>query len=204
MLADDGHADSLDAGEGGGHQALDDVEIVDHQVEDDADVGGAEAEGAEAVTFDEQRLEAHAGDGLEAGVEAFDVADLEASAGGGGRGDEFLCLFHAEGHGLFNQHGEAATKEGEGDGVVVEGGHDDTDGLRAIEEEGRVCGGRNLELASDGAGLFLGGVHNADKFDIGHLRVHPGVLLAQMPDADDADLEAAHARPPRSWRVHSR
>ena len=183
---------------------MDDVEVVDHQVEDDANVGGAEPERAEAVAFDEDRLEAVAGDRLVAGVEALDVADLEPGAALRRGGDEVARVLDAVGHGLLDEDGDAAPEERQRDGVMVERGDDDADGLRAVEQEVRRLGPFGLEFPGDGARRGGVAVHDADQLGIRQPGVDAGVLLAEMADADDAHLESAHATPPRSCRVTSR
>ena len=77
-------------------------------------------------------------------------------------------------------------------------------GLRAVEQEVRRRGPFGLEFSGDGAGRFGVAIHDADQFGILQPRVDTRVLLAEMADADDSDLETAHATPPRSCRVTSR
>ena len=75
-LAEDGNADGLDTGHSGAHQTEHDIQIVNHQVQHNADVGAAIGEGGKAIGFNEARI---GGDLLQVGqdgIEAFDVPDL--------------------------------------------------------------------------------------------------------------------------------
>src|SRR5665213_1074835 len=77
LAGEDGEADRTDLADRGVGELEDDVEVVDHEVEDDIDVERARGEDAEAVGLEEhgaveQRLDR--GDG---GVETFEVADLD-------------------------------------------------------------------------------------------------------------------------------
>src|SRR5262249_58664891 len=74
------HADGLDALERRIHYAEDDVEVVDHEVEDDVDLGAAFGERRQAMALDETRLGENAGQRTDGRIEALEVADLQYAA----------------------------------------------------------------------------------------------------------------------------
>jgi len=82
MAGEDGQADGTDFLKARLRHLEDDVEVVDHEVEDDVDVERARGEDAEAMTLEEHRaieMWEKCGDG---GVEAFEMADLENEMAG--------------------------------------------------------------------------------------------------------------------------
>src|SRR5262249_38337615 len=83
--------------------AQDDVEVVNHQIEDDIDVGAALAEGRQAVTLDETRLRENAGKRADGRIEAFEVPDLQNALVPFGHLDQALPVGNRLGHWLFDQ-----------------------------------------------------------------------------------------------------
>ena len=81
---DDRHADGFDRHDGARHHAEDHVEIVDHQVENDADVRGTAGEWAVALAANVLGLPAAALEFFKGGIKAFDVPDLKRYAVRGG------------------------------------------------------------------------------------------------------------------------
>ena len=75
FFREDGEADGSDFADGGVGEREDDVEVVDHEVEDDVDVERAGGEDAEAVGLEEHGVVEALGDGGDGGVETLEVAD---------------------------------------------------------------------------------------------------------------------------------
>ncbi len=69
-------------------EALDDVEVVDHQIADHVDVGAAIGERREPVALEEARLGHDLGRRPQRRVEALEMPDLQDAAGALGRLDE--------------------------------------------------------------------------------------------------------------------
>ena len=65
---------------GDADQALDQVDVVDHQVEHDVDVGAALAERREPMGLDEARRAQRAGERQDRRIESLEVADLQDAA----------------------------------------------------------------------------------------------------------------------------
>ena len=74
---EDGNAYGLDVRDRLADKREENVEVVDHDVEDDVDIQTASAENAEAMHFEKQRTFDEFFRGENGGIEAFDVADLE-------------------------------------------------------------------------------------------------------------------------------
>ena len=77
MPAQDRHADGLDRRHLGPDQRQQQVEVVDHQIVDHADVGGTAGERTDALGLDEFRLHRVSLQLFKGGIESFDVADLK-------------------------------------------------------------------------------------------------------------------------------
>ena len=74
FVREDRQADGADFANGRVGEAEDDVEIVDHEVENDVDVEGARCEDAESMGLEEHGVGEGAEDGGDGGVEALEVA----------------------------------------------------------------------------------------------------------------------------------
>ena len=71
----------VDLGDLRAGQAQDDVDVVNHHVEHDADVDAAERHRADASDLDEPRLDVELCHGPHRGIESLDVPDLHGHAG---------------------------------------------------------------------------------------------------------------------------
>ncbi len=104
-------------------QGQDDVQVVDHQVQDHVDVQRAGRERAQALDLDELGLGDHGLDRLDGRIEALQVPDLEDQPVLGlGLGHELLGLRHRLGDGLLDQDVLAAPQQVQGDGEMDEVG----------------------------------------------------------------------------------
>ena len=84
LLREDGQADGADLADGRGDEREDDVEVMDHEVEDHVDVEGTRGEDAEPMGLEEHgAVEVGAGGG-DGWVEALEVADLDDAVEAGG------------------------------------------------------------------------------------------------------------------------
>ena len=84
LFGEDGEADGADFSYRRLREREDDVEVVDHEVEDYVDVEGAWGEDAEAVGLEEHGVVEAVDDGGDRGVEALEVADGYDAVGFGG------------------------------------------------------------------------------------------------------------------------
>ena len=92
----------------GVHQAEHQIEVVDHQVEDDGDVRAARLERRDAGCFDIERSGDTGGDGAVLGRVAQQVAHLQHAAAGARQGRQLVGLVQRRGDGFFHQHVAAA------------------------------------------------------------------------------------------------
>ena len=90
------------------HQSHYQIQIMNHQVVDDAHVGGAAREAAAAFGADVFRLQRQPLQRLEGRVEALDVADLEHQPATLGERDQLLRLGGFGRQRLLDQDGDAA------------------------------------------------------------------------------------------------
>ena len=165
---------------------------MDHQVENDPDVGrakgvGREPFGVHKLGTDRQFLER-----LQGRVESLDVADLQDRPRCSGLGDELLGLGQRAGHRLLDQGGDAPFEEGPGDFPVQAGGYGDRDGVDKFQEWPVVSQCDRAAFRGDGLGLLDSGVGDRHQLDSGHRGQDPGMVLAQMAYPHDADSQALH------------
>ncbi len=129
----DGQADGADLFYGRVGEGQDDVEVVDHKVEDDVDVEGARGEDAEAVGLEEHGVVEGREGGGDGGVEAFEVTDGEDAVVLRCEGEESIGFFEGGGEGFFDQSVDVVAEELGGDGGVVEGGDADGGGVDGFD-----------------------------------------------------------------------
>ncbi len=69
-----------------------DVEVVNHQIEDDVHIRSPFEEGVQTVGFDEERRSHHGSEGGDRRIEPLDEADLEDQIFRIGQGNQFIGL----------------------------------------------------------------------------------------------------------------
>ena len=122
-----------------GDEALDDVEIVDHEIADHVDVGAAVDERCEAVALEEARLGDHGWRRAERRVEALEVPDLQDAAARVGGANERLTLRGGRRERLFDQDVDAGGEEIAADRGMRARRHRDA---RAVDGARRAPDGR--------------------------------------------------------------
>ena len=187
-VADDADAGGVDLRDPALGQAQDDVDVVDHHVQDDADVDAAEGQGADARDLHEPRPDVQPGHGADGGVEPLDVPDLHGHPGPPGqrrRSAAASATSLASGFSIRQatprvRHASAASAWNlVGTAIVT--------AFTSASSSSRLCKG----LAAVFLGRRLGGlgvgVVDADQLDPRHLRVNAGVQPAHPAAADHAD-----------------
>ena len=169
---------------GARHQGKHQVDIVNHQIEHDADVAGSSGVGAEALSADELRLQGAGLDLLKRGIEAFDVADLQQCLVLRGQADEGVGLAQVQGQRFLDQQVNVPLEEFRSDNAVLEGGNDDARGIDEIEQRLKIGKGQRAQPLGNGLGLDMVDVGDSDELDLRQRRQDAGVFLAQMSDAD--------------------
>ena len=138
-------ADRIDMGDLARHQRQHQVQIVDHQVENDGYVCAARLERGDPGGLDIQRRADPAGEGAMRGGKALQVADLQHQPALLGQAGQLVGLLQGGGDRLFHQHMLAGAQRGGGEGVM---------GLGRRRDHQRVAGGeQRRKVHVGGAGL---------------------------------------------------
>ena len=191
---EDGDPDGVDAFDGAFDEVEDDFEVVDHEIEDDADVDGAVGEGGEPVGFDEDRAGETGFEETEDRVEAFDVADLEDEAAVASEVGEGLGLFGIIGDGFFDEDVFAEREEVAADVEVGNGGGGDGDGAGAGGEVVEGGDGAGFEFCGDFCGAGGVGVEDGGEVDAWEGGEDAGVVASDGTGTGDAHGEVSHGR----------
>ena len=168
VAAEDRRADGRHMIHRASHQREQQIEIVNHEIEDGADVGAAAGEWSVPFGFDELGTNRPLDQFLERRVEPLDVPHLKRYAGFRGQCHQFLGLGNSAAHRLLDQNRHALAKKRGGDFVMVNGGRDDADGIHAIDERGEVVEGGGAQLRGNGPRLLRVGVRDTDKLHVRH------------------------------------
>ncbi len=181
-------------GDGGGFLAGEgeqDVDVVDHEIEDDIDVETAGSEDAEAMDLKKEREREGLFEGENGGVEALKVADLEDAIVVSGGVEQLAGGVKIGSDGFFDEDIEAGGEQGRTDGSMGLGGHGDD----------RCIGGgaEGVEGVESGNGEFSGGRRGAGGIgvvDAGELRAreifeNAYVIAAEGSCAGDGDADGS-------------
>ena len=186
-LAQHGGADRIDRLDRRAHEMQHDFEIVDHQIEHDADVGAASGIGGEPVRLDEAGRVSFSSSALSAGIEALDVADLQDELLGVGEIDQRLGLLGVVGDRLFDQDVLAQAEKERADFVMRAGRRGDGGGIDLLGQ--RLRGGEGLHAVAlrDLLGHMAVEIVKADELDAGQLRINARMFAPDMSDPDHTD-----------------
>ena len=103
----------------------DDIEVVDHQVEDNVDIERAWGKDAEPVHFKKHRMSEQRKRGADGGIEAFEVADLHDAFVSGGELLQFIDFGEGGGERLFDEDIDLLLHERAGDLEMMDRGRCD-------------------------------------------------------------------------------
>ncbi len=179
-------AEQCNAASGNGHhlaadEAQHQIDIVNHQVVYDADVGAATAIGASAHAFDVFGGAQVWLYGRPARVEALDMSDLQDQVVAFGNLDQSVGLIGRGRQGFFDQYVNACAQQSAGYVVVIDGGSSDDSRIHLPDERFKVFKGRQLQF---GGYMSTGCGHRLDDADNFQMIVALGQAcmdLAQMP-----------------------
>ena len=168
----------------------DNFDVVDHQVEDDADIGAAVWVGRESSDLQEAGILELGFKRVEDRVETLDVADLQDATFGGSEGRHLTGMRRGVGDRLFDKQVLSAFEKERGELVV---GDRRCANRRGINETGKFFerGSRfDIESFCDGGGGF--GVAVVDGGQRAQFAVDAGVVDAHVADSDDSCSDVSH------------
>lgn len=169
------------------HERENDVQIVNHQVDDHIHIRAAVGEHAYALGFDEKRQVQAGLDGPYGRVEAFDQAHLQDAAMVRREPDQRVRLGQRGGDGLFHHHVHAVLQAEAAHLEVTGGGGGHGDGVHLARQFAVI--GKGGGAGFPGCTRRLGGVQISDsnQLDALHGSVFLGMIAAQMTHANDTD-----------------
>jgi len=196
---EDGQADGANFLYFGLHKGQDDVEVVNHEVEDDVDIERARAEDAEPMNLEEHGLAEQRQRGANRGIEALQVSDLRDALVLGGNLDEFVSLRKSGGDRLFDENVDAGFHQRARDVKMKDGRHSDRSRLHfTVRGEHLVDGAKGLaaEFARDGVGTRGIGIDDSDETHFAGLLqrvIEASVVASERADTDDGYIEQRKA-----------
>ncbi len=177
----------------------DDFDIMDHQVEDNADLGAAVWIRGEAMALDEARVMQT---GFECGknwVKPLDVADLEGESFGLRERNQCLGMFGGFGDRFFDEHMLAGLQEGGANREMKWGWCGNGGGIHRGDEifHGGGCAGSVHSGHLFGGGQI--GIIDAREFLACNLGQNSGVEASDVSGSDDSDATTAHDWEDSEW-----
>ncbi len=184
LAGEDGEADGADFFYGGVGEGEDDVEVVDHEVEDDVDVEGAGSEDAEAVGLEEHGVVEGGEGGGDGGVEALEMTDGDEPLVDEGGQHDLVGFCQRRRKGFFDEDVHTVIEQLGSDSGVVDGGNADAGGVRAELLAQVLHGGEGGDVVEGGEVVTASGVW----FDEGGEVDEPG--MSEFELAVDAEVVA--------------
>lgn len=129
LRREDGQADGMEIADRRLDEAKYDIEIVDHEVENDIYIERAGSEDTEAMDLKKQRPMNDGADGEHGWIEALKMANLKNSAVGFGKLDESVGFAQCGGYRLFDEDIDTGTEQATGDVAMKRRGHTDGSGM---------------------------------------------------------------------------
>ena len=145
----DGQANGVNGADRRGGEGADDIEVVNHEVEDDINIQGAGSKDAETVRLKKHGVVEEWADGLYSGIEALQMPRLQNAAKLSGEADEMVSLCQCGSDGLFDEDIDPSGEEGCGHLSMVGCGHGDRSGMKA-----GLSGQQRLNRRIGGDGVF--------------------------------------------------
>jgi lactoylglutathione lyase len=174
------------------HQAEDQVQVVDHQVEHGADRLAPGCEMADARGLDEEGPVDQLGERPTDRGEALDMADLQDPAVVPGEIDQPAGIRHRLGDRLLHQDMGAVFDEIPRDREMARGRSRDADGVDTAEEGSMVRKRLDTVLAGDRGRPGRIAVHDRHEAGAREFGILVGMMLAEMADADDGGPQLSH------------
>ncbi len=143
----------------------DDVDVVDHEIEDDGDVGATGVELSQPVGLDEHGLEGLVAEGEHCRIIALYVPDLTFYVGFVYQFDKFSAFFKRMSQWFLDEYVLAVEQADPGDFEVGGGRGDDVDRIYGVDQLFEVGVAGNLVLGDGGCCLGVVGIVEADEFN---------------------------------------
>ncbi len=169
------------------HELEEDVEVVDHEVEDDAYVLRAERGRRDPIGDDVARVLDEALGRAERRVEPLDVADLEDGAARARRLHQDRRVGDGRGDRLLDEDVLPRLDEGKRDLAVRPRRDDDRDRVHAVDHVAPALEGADAEPRPHLEAALRVGVGDGHELDARERAVDPSVVLAEVADPDDPD-----------------
>ncbi len=194
VAAHDRDAECLGAAQWAAHERQYEVDVVNHQIVDDANIGRAERVPARPFGSNVLRFTKQWPSCLEGRIEALDVPDLKQQLAMDRQFDKLLRVRDVCRERLFDEDRDSCRKEVARHLSMRDRGHDDGDGVHSIAAE-------QLTVVGDPAGATLGGdvltlfgtaVRHRHKLDIGKFAQNPSVMASESTDTDNGQSQARH------------
>ena len=173
-------------------QRQDQVDIVNHQVEQHTHVCGTRLERRQTRTVNEpgirqQRLQCQSGR-----VKALQVSNRQHAMVFFGQTDQLIRLFQCGGHGLFDQDMHARSQKLDTHIVMALCGHRDADRIDLAKQCPVVCQSSAVQRACNGIGLLLSVVHHSNELTFRNFGVLLGMKFTQITNANHGTTQQGH------------
>ncbi len=167
---------------------------MDHQIQDNVDIKAARSEQSHPMRFKEAGPSDDLPQGSHGRVESLEVSYLQDAVIPCRRGNQPVGAFQRIADRLLHEHVDARVEKLRSNLSVkcCRGGN--ADGVNLAQKLAIIV----ERLRPKRCGNFLGpagsGIRDSRQSDLGHGRVHPGMMLAERPNSHHAHSEFVHSR----------
>src|SRR5207248_1470323 len=120
LLRQHGNADSTNFANRRGYQAENDVDVMNHEIENDVDVEASRSKCGKPMDLEKLRLRGGLTGCSNDGIEPLHMADLKGALVSAGRIDQRTGLFERRGHRLLDENIDAMLKEVHADSGMID------------------------------------------------------------------------------------
>jgi hypothetical protein len=167
----------------GSHQ----VDVMNHQIQDDGNVGAARVERGQPVALDEAGRADVRERGPDCPIEALDMTGLHDDASAPRQREQLVSLLERHGDGLLDQYVLAALEGSLRDGVVGRRRDDDRQRVGCIEQLVERSKGPHGELRRHGRRPLARSLVETDQPRARDVAQDADMVVAERPGPDDAN-----------------
>ena len=159
---------------------------MNHHIQHHTDVGPTKRVGRQAVHLDKARMREIAHGGVDGGIKALDMADLQNESLACGGSNERISLSECGRNRFFDQHVDVVFEQGTAKCPMEAGGNRETDRIHSPHELAVIRDRLAAERTSQNPNLGRVYITDCDDLDTRERGIDLGMSAAQMPHPNDS------------------
>src|SRR5579863_158490 len=180
-----GHANGPNLGHLGGDERENNIDVVDHQIQDHVHIRSPPQKGPDPKRLDESDVSREFHELSGRGIKTLHMTYLENPAFLTCNFDQLIGLAHTLGDRLLHRSIDPAGEELPGNFVVERGRDRHACRIDLTDEPGETVKGTRAIFPGDLLAALGIDIDKSDQFDVVHLGIDPGMMFTEIPYPDD-------------------